>query len=300
VVIVTGYASADSAVEAMKSGCADYLQKPFRLERLQAIAQQVMARRAGGPGRRAARARHRFGALLGSAPPMQLLFRRMRALAAAEGHVLLLGESGTGKQLAAREIHRHGRRRAEPFQVINCRAVGHAAPHPNADPAMACLLESGAGGSYFLEEVCSLPSALQQALAQRLARAAAETAPRILAASEQDPAVAQARGALDPALYAHLSDGQLAIPPLRERREDIALLVLHLLRRLLPTGRNTILGVSEEALDLLLDYDWPGNLLQLESVIQRAYALKGEGLIEVADLPAELRTFGRLQAEDGC
>jgi DNA-binding NtrC family response regulator len=145
-----------------------------------------------------------------------------------------------------------------------------------------------------------LPSALQQALAQRLARAAAETAPRILAASEQDPAVAQARGALDPALYAHLSDGQLAIPPLRERREDIALLVLHLLRRLLPTGRNTILGVSEEALDLLLDYDWPGNLLQLESVIQRAYALKGEGLIEVADLPAELRTFGRLQAEDGC
>jgi len=293
VVIITGYGSAESAVEAMKSGCIDYLQKPFRLERLQEIAHEVMARRGGSAPQRALPPSHCFGALLGLNAAMQTLFRDLASLAANRSHLLLLGESGTGKQLAARELHRHGGGQPISFRSVNCRALAHTGPPRDLGLAVSELLDGGAGGTLFLEEICAMPLPLQQALGRHLEIDPQAGGTRILAATKQDLA-------LDPSLFRHFNGGVLTFPPLRERREDIALLLLHFLQRLRPAGHAAILGLSPETLDLLLRYDWPGNLIQLQSVIQRAYALKTEGMIAVDDLPAAIRTFGQLLAEVAC
>jgi DNA-binding NtrC family response regulator len=293
VVMVTGYATTDSAVEAMKSGCFDYLQKPFRLERLHEIVEGVKARRSGAPSPVPKPVRHRLESLLGVSACMQTLFGFIEALDGSEAHVLLQGESGTGKQLAARVIQQRSSRRERPFVPVTCRLHKNGMAGTAAETFAERMLEDNRGGTVFLDEVCALPLEVQRVLAQRLSAATTPDTPRVLAATAEDLAAALAQGRLSPNLMDRLGQSVLRLAPLRERREDVSLLALSFLARFRPSGRPGLV-VAPATLDLLLRYSWPGNVIQLENVIQRAYALQLQGEIQVEDLPEEIRTFGAL------
>ncbi|HEY1898976.1 MAG TPA: sigma-54 dependent transcriptional regulator [Steroidobacteraceae bacterium] len=295
-IVVTGYATVDSAVAALRAGATDYLVKPAELDRVQAVlrhARKTAALRSEiGALRHELRRLGRFGRLLGSAPAMQLLYDQLARVAPTSATVLLLGESGTGKELAALTLHELSRRREAPFLPLNCGAVsaqlieselfGHErGSFTGADRQHKGFFERAHGGSVFLDEVTEMPMELQVKLLRVLETGSFSrvggVAPitcdvRIIAASNREPERALAEGKLREDLFHRLNVFPVRLPTLRQRGVDLELLARHFLAEL-NRAEGTAKTFSADSLGKLYQYAWPGNVRELRNHVQRAFIM---------------------------
>jgi DNA-binding NtrC family response regulator len=304
VIIVTGHGSMESAIQAMKYGSYDYLQKPFKLNVLKIIIDRILDEKKLKQEKIVLKTRvkdrHRYDALVGVSLRMQEIYDTIERMRDASPNVLIEGESGTGKELAAHVIHRTSDRREKPFVTATCQSIfKHVAPDRYGERIRE-LLGSAQGGALFLEEVCELPAEAQAELAAVLREQALlpegdrRRSVRIIAATNRSLKEAVVKGALAKELGPGLHQVFIQMPPLKDRKEDICLLINHFLHQFNARSPQKVLAVAPEAMDYLLGYNWPGNVIQLENVIERAFALGVELVIQIDDLPAEIRTAGEI------
>jgi DNA-binding NtrC family response regulator len=311
VILMTAHGTIDSAVDAMRKGAFDYLTKPLEKDELLLVLRRAMERahlvRENRMLHEQLQDRFRLDNIVGAHGSMQDVFRVVHKVAASSSTVLIYGESGTGKELVARALHHESDRRGRPFYAVNVAALpesileaelfGHEkGAFTGAEMRKIGLFEQASGSTLFLDEVGDMKRDLQvkllRALQEREIMRVGGTERiridvRIVAATNQDLERAVREGRFREDLYYRLNVIPIVLPPLRERRTDIALLVEHFLAKYGGTRRR---GASEDALKTLMAYDWPGNVRELESVIERALLL-GEGeLIVPADLPASVRS----------
>jgi two-component system response regulator HydG len=300
------------ALKAMRAGASDYLLRPYDPEettvKLERALERVSLLKENRLLKEQVRLRNGYGRLLGSSPPMRKLFRRIIKVSRADCPVLLMGESGTGKELVARTIHESSPQCDKPFVPIECSAIvpglfeselfGHVrGAFTGAVRDKQGLLPAAGGGVLFLDEVGELPLEVQakllRALQEHEVRPVGSTRgtrfeARIIAATNRDLPAEVSQGRFRDDLFYRLAVVSLRIPPLRERKSDIPLLVEHFLRTFSPSD-GVRKAVAQEALDTLIEYDWPGNVRELENTIQRAMALSSGPLIQIADLPTTLQ-----------
>ncbi|WP_446745895.1 sigma-54-dependent transcriptional regulator [Silvibacterium acidisoli] len=314
VIVMTAYATVTSAVEAMRTGAADFLEKPFSVEELSHTLVWAADRRTVDASNRELREmlRNRQGLrqIIGSSPEMEKLYRILSKVAQTAHPVLILGESGTGKELVARTIHSSGPNAHKSFLPIDCGSLmsslveselfGYAeGAFPGANRAKLGVLASAGGGTVFLDEIAEMPLDLQgrllRALQEKQVRplGALESVPinvRIVAATSRDLAAMVAQGKFRKDLYYRLNVVSLRIPPLRDRREDIPLLVKHFLDA---AGRkdNATYTLSDNALRTLTSYTWPGNVRELENAVERACSMSSGPMLHAGDLPTQLQNF---------
>ncbi len=311
VVVMTGFGTVPSAVEAIKDGAYDYIQKPFRVEDLRLTFQRLMERRELSEENRLLReqlkTRQGFDELVGTSAKMQKVYRLIMKAAAKRHPVLVQGESGTGKELVARAIHVHSPWRDKPFVPVDCGALtptlieselfGHVrGAFTGATQNRVGLLAAAGAGTVFLDEIAEMPVELQakllRALQEREIRpiGSNERQPleaRVIAATNQNVEAAIRNGTLRKDLYFRLNVLTIKMPPLRERKSDIPALVHSFIDRYC-TEETSPEGVSFEVMTRLMSYNWPGNVRELENCIQRALALGAGPLIQVKDLPSNL------------
>jgi DNA-binding NtrC family response regulator len=312
VVVLTQYGTIDSAVEATRMGAADYVTKPFHVEdlrsRLMRVARDVDLRQENQLLREQLRTRPGFGGLIGVSERMQRVYKMIEKVSQHEYPVLILGESGTGKELVARSIHFSGERKSRPFAPVDCSALvptlieselfGYVkGAFTGAVQAKQGLLEAAQGGTLFLDEIGDLPVDLQAKLLRVLQErevkpvGSTERRPldvRIIAATNRDLEAAIRNGSFRQDLYFRLNVVQIKLPPLRERKSDIPLLVTSFLDKFTdPQGPART--ISEDAMRRLVAYDWPGNVRELENAIERAVALGSGPIVHVGDLPSSLQ-----------
>jgi two-component system response regulator PilR (NtrC family) len=312
VIMITAFASADSAIEAMKEGAYDYITKPFKLDEIRLVVEKALEKRLLSTDNRRLRselrshARHR--SIVGSSEALQRIFDLMGQVADTRTHVLISGESGTGKELVARAIHEQSGRQGQPFVAVNCGAIpenlleselfGHVkgaftGAHQNKEG----LFEAAAGGTLFLDEVGELPPSLQvkllRAIQEKTIRRVGGTHDtlvdvRILSATNKLLEEEVAGGRFREDLYYRLNVIQIAVPPLRERRDDIPLLVQHFIDKYNAELSRSAEGMSDEAMARLMAYHFPGNVRELENVVERAVALSRDPEIGEDALPPTL------------
>jgi len=304
VIIVTGHGSMESAIQAMKYGSYDYLQKPFKLNVLKIIIDRILDEKKLKLEKIVLKTRvkdrHRYDALVGVSLRMQEIYDTIERMRDASPNVLIEGESGTGKELAAHVIHRTSDRSEKPFVTVTCQSIfKHVAPDRYGERIRE-LLGSAQEGALFLEEVCELPAEAQAELAAVLREQALlpegdrRRSVRIIAATNRSLKEAVVKGTLAKELGPGLHQVFIQMPPLKDRKEDICLLINHFLHQFNARSPQKVLAVAPEAMDYLLGYHWPGNVIQLENVIERAFALGVELVIQIDDLPAEIRTAGEI------
>ena len=316
--VMTAFATVSSAVEAMRTGAADYLTKPFALDELAAVLERAAERRTVDAASRQVREKLRteqgLGNIIGRSSEMEKLYRILSKVAQTTHPVLILGESGTGKELVARSIHAHGPNAAKPFLPVDCGSLvptlveselfGYVkGAFTGANRSKDGLLASAEGGTVFLDEIGELPLDLQAKLLRALQEkelrpvGATHRVPihvRILAATNRDLATMVEQGRFRKDLFYRLNVVSLRIPPLRNRREDIPLLVAHFLERMNKNGRQPR-RLSDAALRTMMEYSWPGNVRELENSVERACALSSGPVLHAGDLPTGLQDF-HLQA----
>ncbi len=316
VVVLTGYGTVQDAVDALKRGAADFITKPVQLDALVHVLRSALERRRLRAENEYLRAqltdRHRLGGgIVGQSPAMRRIFQLVETVAATSSTVLITGETGTGKELVARAIHHHSARRTQRFVALNCSAIpetlleaelfGHVrGAFTGAVVTRQGRIEQAHKGTLFLDEVATMSPALQakllRVLQEREFERVGDAHPikvdvRVIAATHADLSKMVAEGSFREDLYYRLNVIPLHLPPLRERREDIPLLVGHFLRKIgaeLDPPRRDV-TVSQEAMRHLMAYDWPGNVRQLENIVERLLALTpGRRQIEASDLPPEV------------
>ncbi|MGN5595793.1 sigma-54-dependent transcriptional regulator [Stutzerimonas nitrititolerans] len=299
VAMITAYGSLDTAISALKAGAFDFLTKPVDLGRLRELVSTALRLRAPGPEELPV-----DGRLLGVSPPMATLRKQIGKLARSQAPVYISGESGSGKELVAHLIHEQGPRGERPFVPVNCGAIpselmeseffGHKkGSFTGAIEDKQGLFQAANGGTLFLDEVADLPLPMQvkllRAIQEKAVRAvggAVEIAVdvRILCATHKDLASEVAAGRFRQDLYYRLNVIELRVPPLRERREDIALLADNMLRRLAQECGDSPARLQPEALAKLQSYRFPGNVRELENMLERAYTLCEGDVIKASDL----------------
>ena len=299
VAMITAYGSLDTAISALKAGAFDFLTKPVDLGRLRELVSTALRLRAAGPEELPV-----DGRLLGVSPPMATLRKQIGMLARSQAPVYISGESGSGKELVAHLIHEQGPRGERPFVPVNCGAIpselmeseffGHKkGSFTGAIEDKQGLFQAANGGTLFLDEVADLPLPMQvkllRAIQEKAVRAvggAVEIAVdvRILCATHKDLASEVAAGRFRQDLYYRLNVIELRVPPLRERREDIALLADNMLRRLAQECGDSPARLQPEALAKLQSYRFPGNVRELENMLERAYTLCEGDVIKASDL----------------
>lgn len=312
VIVMSAYGSMDLALEAMKAGAYDYLPKPFKHDEvllvLKKAEEREALRRENRALREAVRRQHQLGELLGKSEPMQRVFRTMEKVAAYTTTVLLQGSSGTGKELVARAIHQMSPRAGKPFVAVNCGAIpeslmeselfGHKrGAFTDATHDKRGLFEEAHLGVLFLDEIGELPLSLQvkllRALQEGTVRRLGDTRDltvdvRVVAATVRDLGQEVREGRFREDLYYRLNVLQIALPPLRERTGDLPLLIEHFLAKYNGRFGTQFRGVTPEALKLLSRYAFPGNVRELENMIERAVVLSEGDMIRAEDLPERL------------
>lgn len=312
VLIITAFAAHDSAVEAMKLGALDYIVKPFKIDEVRHFVGQALERRQLSKEnialRRQLGERYGFGSLIGSDPRMMEIYEMIRRIAATPTNVLITGDTGTGKELVARAIHVNSRRGQQPFVVINCGAIpaelleselfGHIkGSYTGAVSDKKGLFEVAEGGTLFLDEVGELPAAMQvkllRALQERKIMRVGSTREtpidvRIISATNRDLEKEVRNSRFREDLYYRLNVIQINMPPLRERRGDIRMLAEYFLEKYTRALGKPVHRISSEVMKLLESYHYPGNVRELENIIERAVALEREDVIMIESLPAHL------------
>jgi DNA-binding NtrC family response regulator len=323
VILVTAVQTARTAVAAMKLGAFDYVTKPFEEDEITALVRRAVERRALDREivylRSELARRHDFEELVGRHPEMQRLYQLIATVARTPVTVLIVGESGTGKELVARAIHRQGPTRDGPFVPVNVAAIpdtvleselfGHEkGAFTGAFERKLGKFELAHGGTLFLDEITTLRVDLQAKILRALQEREIERVGgmrriridvRVIAATNADPKRAIQTGRLREDLYYRLNVVQITVPPLRARREDIALLAEHFLARYARDFAKPITGLASAALRVLQEYPWPGNVRELQNAIERAVALAERPLIELRDLPFDLLLPTSLDREGG-
>ncbi len=313
VLVVTAFASTETAVEAMKLGAYDYVTKPFKLDELRlTIANALERKRLQDENRelkRQLRREHGFEGFIGKSPRMLEVFETIRKTADSGSTVMITGESGTGKELVARAVHLESARRARPFVSVNCGAIpetlmeselfGHVkGAFTGAVASTEGLFAAADGGTLFLDEITEIPHSIQvkllRATQEREIRRVGDTRDvkvdvRLIAASNRDLSKAVADGVLREDLYYRLNVIPIHMPPLRERLEDIPLLVAHFVARVTKDVGKSVKGISPESLAILERYHWPGNIRELENIVERAIVLGSGDFLSPESLPAQLR-----------
>jgi DNA-binding NtrC family response regulator len=312
-VILTGHASIDSAIDAIKKGAENYLEKPCDPNRLfvtlKKIAEKKDMRSEIVTLRRQLQKMGAFGALIGKAKPMQKLYTLIERVATSDVPVFITGESGSGKELVAQTIHSLSKRRREHFVAINCGAVpptlienelfGHErGAFTGADQRQEGYFEMANDGSIFLDEVTEMPPDLQVKLLRVLeqgkfrrigGRQEIEIDVRIISATNRDPFKAIEEHKLREDLYYRLNVFPIHVPPLRERLDDIPLLASYFLEMFNDREGKSITGIEPEVLQALQLHSWPGNVRELRNVMNRAYILASTDTLTLSSLPDELR-----------
>jgi DNA-binding NtrC family response regulator len=312
VVVLTQYGTIESAVEVTRMGAVDYVTKPFRIEelrsRLERVARGVELQQENRLLREQLRTRPGFGGIIGVSMKMQRVYKVIEKVSQHEYPVLVLGESGTGKELVARSIHFSGPRRDRPFAPVDCSALvptlieselfGYVkGAFTGAMQAKQGLLEAAQGGTLFLDEIGDMPVDLQakllRALQEREVKPVGSTERRrinvrIIAATNRDLETAIRAGTFRQDLYFRLNVVQIKLPPLRDRKSDIPILVTAFLEKF-SDPQAPVRTISEDAMRRLIAYDWPGNVRELENAIERAVALGSGPILHVGDLPSNLQ-----------
>jgi DNA-binding NtrC family response regulator len=312
-VVMTAYASVDSAIEALKLGAADYITKPFNLDEVKIIVRQLLSRRQieaenlrlrGELGRAATLDR-----FIGASSTVTQLKELVTRAAATDSTVLLRGESGTGKELLARALHVLSPRQAAPFVSLNCAALpdtlleselfGHVkGSFTGAVRDKEGLLLSASGGTFFLDEIGEASPAIQvkvlKALEEKIITPVGSTQPvevdvRLVAATNVDLEAMVKEGRFRPDLFYRLNVIPIQIPPLRDRKDDIPLLVDHFRARIAERTHSEPKQINQEAMAALLSYSWPGNVRELEHMLERAILFAKGKRVSAADFPDKLR-----------
>jgi len=313
VIVMSAYGNMDLALEAMKAGAYDYVQKPFKPDEvvlaLRKAEERELLRRENRQLRDEIRKEHRFEDILAKSQKMQDIFRTISKIAEYKTTVLVAGESGVGKELVARAIHHRSSRRGGPFVAVNCGAIpenlleselfGHKkGAFTDAVHDRRGLFEEADGGSLFLDEIGELPLALQVKLLRVLEdekiRRVGDTRDlkvdvRIITATHRDLTAETKAGRFREDLFYRLNVLPILVPPLRDRREDIPLLIDHFVARNNSRLGTSIRGLDTESRRLLFEYPWPGNVRELENTIERAMVLAEGDQIVAQDLPDRLR-----------
>ena len=310
VIMITAFATAETAVEAMRLGAYDYIAKPFKVDEIELVVDRALERRALGQEnvrlRDALRGVARLDRMVGRSEPMRRVFELVRRVAPTRANVLVVGESGTGKELVARALHNLSDRKDGPFVAVNCGAIpadlmeselfGHErGAFTGAAAARAGLFREASGGTIFLDEIGELDPSLQvkllRVLQERVVRPVGASAEvpvdcRVIAATNRDLERAVQASEFRQDLYFRLNVVQIVLPPLRRRKEDIPSLVERFFERACREMNRPLEGISAEAMQRLLAYDYPGNVRELENLVERAVALETGPVLSAEHLPA--------------
>ncbi|MBI2877786.1 MAG: sigma-54-dependent Fis family transcriptional regulator, partial [Candidatus Tectomicrobia bacterium] len=312
-IVFTGFGSIESAVEAMKVGAYDYIAKPFNLEEIKIVVRRALdyrhLRDENVSLKRQLKSRYKFENFVGDSEPMQRVFRLIEKIADSDSTVLIYGESGTGKELVARAIHFNSRRQDKPMVPVNCGAIpedlleselfGHEkGSFTGATSTRLGRFELADKGTIFLDEIAEMSPRLQVKVLRVLQEQEFERVGgvrtlkvnvRVIAATNQDLEKAVAAKLFREDLYYRLNVIPVPLPPLRERKSDIPLLIRHFLEHFRQTRGHEITGISPGAMELFMSYHWPGNVRELENLMQRVVILKGKGLVLPEDLPEKFQ-----------
>jgi DNA-binding NtrC family response regulator len=310
-IVITGYGTVKDAVDAIKRGASDFIAKPFQFDELMHVLQKAMEQRRltfeNAYLRSQLEERYQFGGILGRSRPMQALFQLLETVARSNSTILVTGETGTGKEVVARAVHHNSPRRAHRFVALNCSAIpeslleaelfGHVrGAFTGAVGTRQGRFEQAHKGTLFLDEVGTMSAGLQMKLLRALQEREFERVGdnqtikvdvRVIAATNSDLAKMVSEGTFREDLYYRLNVIPVRVPALRERRDDIPVLVKHFLQKFAP---DVPAHVSQTAMRALMAYSWPGNVRQLENAIERAVALgTGRQEIDIGDLPPEVQ-----------
>jgi two-component system response regulator PilR (NtrC family) len=315
-IMITAFASTETAVEAMRLGACDYLSKPFDIDLLKMkVREKIDTRQLKQENvllKRTLGLSHQFANIIGRSAAMLEVFKMIETVARTNSTILLTGESGTGKGLVAAAIHFHSLRRERPMVSLNCGAMpetlleselfGHMrGAFTGAETNKKGLLEVAEKGTIFLDEIGEMSAVMQvkflRVLQERRFRRVGgleelQADIRVIAATNQDLGKAVAEGRFREDLFYRINVIPIALPPLRDRREDIPLLANHFLAKYTEQMAKSIAGIARPTLDLLQQYDWPGNIRELENVMERAVALERTPAILPDSLPSSIRTSG--------
>jgi two-component system response regulator PilR (NtrC family) len=308
VIVVTAFSTTETAIAAMKAGAHDYLTKPFKIDEVGLVVDRAMEKRRLARENLALRdeikGRYKLDRLLGKSPPMQRVFDILRKVASTRTSVLLIGESGTGKELAARALHELSPRTG-PFVAVNCGAIpetlleselfGHVrGSFTGANVDKQGLFEAAHTGTLLLDEVADLPVSMQVKLLRVLQErkvkpvggvSEREIDVRIVAATNRDLEAEVEKSSFRQDLYYRLNVIQLRLPPLRERREDLPLLVDHFIRKFSAEHGRNVVGAAPEVMSALMVYHFPGNVRELENMIERAVTLSSTDWLALDAFP---------------
>jgi DNA-binding NtrC family response regulator len=309
VIVITGFATIESAVDAMKKGAYDYLEKPFKVDELKLCIQRALSYNNAISEnvylRKQLRKKYQFNQIVGNAAPMQKVFKMIERVADTDSTILILGESGTGKELVAKALHFNSRRQFSPFVPVNCSALpealleselfGHRkGSFTGAINDKKGLFQEADGGTIFLDEVGSMSPMLQsrllRVLQEKEVRRVGDNVPvivnvRVLAATNEPLEKKIKDGSFREDLYYRLNVIPITLPSLRERTEDIPLLCMHFLRSKVEPRSGKSFQITRKALEVLTRHPWPGNVRELENALERAAALCDDAIIRVLDLP---------------
>lgn len=315
VIMITAFGSIETAVEAMKRGAFDYLEKPFKLDELKlcihralsysdAVAENVYLRKQ-------IKKKYQFSQIVGASSRMQEVFKMIERVADTDSTILILGESGTGKELVAKALHYNSRRQFAPFIPVNCSALpenlleselfGHRkGAFTGAISDKDGLFQEANGGTIFLDEIGSMPPLLQsrllRVLQEKEVRRVGDNVPvyvnvRVLAATNEPLEKKIKEGKFREDLYYRLNVIPINLPSLRERKDDIPLLLSHFLRDKIHPRTGHPFQMTRQAVEVLGAHDWPGNVREMENAIERACALAESNILQVTDLPPSLLKY---------